>query len=150
MTLRIPVRPVLGALAATAAALLLSAPATPAAAAPRAATETVTVDPAARLAADGTVTLSGTYRCTDAAGAVFVSSSISPSDSLTRYGIGGTRAVCDGAEHRWTNTGLPSDALKPGTAHVEATLMELSPQAGLLLIPRFHAVRQQDVTLARD
>nr|WP_306184444.1 DUF6299 family protein [Streptomyces sp. MK5] len=125
--------------------LLLAAPATAASAAD----DTVTVDPTARLAADGTVTISGTYRCTGADGPVFVSSGISRMDSATRYGIGGTRAVCDGAEHTWANTGKPSDALDPGTAHVEATIMELTTQGGLPLLPRFHAVGEQDVTLTR-
>ncbi|GHE78311.1 hypothetical protein GCM10014715_36890 [Streptomyces spiralis] len=142
-------RPVLGVLGVAAAMLLLAAPAAPAHVAASAADETVTVDPAAGLAADGTVTISGTYRCTGADGPVFVSSGISRKDSATRYGIGGTRAVCDGAEHTWTNTGKPSDTLDPGTAHVEATIMELTPQGGLPLLPRFHAVGEQDVTLTR-
>jgi uncharacterized membrane protein len=132
--------------AACAALFLLAAPVLPAHADPY---ETVTVDPAGRVAADGTVTLSGTYRCTAGTGPVFVSSSVGQSPSTVRHGIGGTRAVCDGVAHRWENTGKPtSDVLAPGTAHVEATLMELSLQGGLPL-PRFHAAAQQDITLAR-
>ncbi|MDH6606725.1 hypothetical protein M2164_002360 [Streptomyces sp. SAI-208] len=140
-----PVRPALAA-AAGAALFLLAAPALPANADPY---ETVTVDPLGRIAADGTVTLSGTYRCTGGTGPVFVSSSVSVSSSTVRYGIGGTRAVCDGVEHSWQNTGKPSDrTLEPGAAHVEATLMELSIQGGLPL-PRFHAVGQRDITLTQ-
>lgn len=139
-------RPRLGALGAVAAALLLAAPAAPATADP---SETVTVDPAGRLAADGTVMLSGTYRCTGATGVAFVSSSVGQGSSTTQQGIGGTRAVCDGAEHRWVNTGLPSaEALRAGPARVEATVTELAP-SGLLLLPRFHAVSRQDVTLTK-
>lgn len=111
--------------------------------------ETVTVDPTGRIAADGTVTLSGTYRCLGSPGPMFVSSSVGRQTSTmnVRYGIGGTRAVCDGAEHRWVNTGRPTPgSLEPGTARVEATLMELRVQ-GVLPLPRFHAARQQDVTL---
>ncbi|WP_333737156.1 DUF6299 family protein [Streptomyces sp. IBSBF 2806] len=138
-------RPVLSA-AAGAALLLLAAPAVTAHAAP---TESVTVDPAGRIAADGTVTLSGTYRCVGNSGPVFVSSSVGQSADGARHGIGGTRAVCDGAEHTWKNTGKATpDDLKPGAAHVEATLMELRPDSGLPL-PRFHAVQQQDVTLTK-
>ncbi|AQS67029.1 DUF6299 family protein [Streptomyces pactum] len=136
------------AAAAGAALLLLSAPA--ASAAPHDArhiTESVTVDSTGRLAADGTVTLSGTYRCTAAVGAVFVSSSVSQGDSSVEYGIGGTWAVCDGLEHRWVNTGKSSaNDLKPGAARVEATLMELRPIGGLPL-PAFHAIHAQNVTL---
>lgn len=136
-------RPVLGA----AALLLLAAvPATPAAADP---TETVTVDPTGRISADGTVTLSGTYRCQSGRGPVFVSSSVSQNTREVRYGIGGSQAVCDGAEHRWENSGKPSpDSVKAGAAQVEATVMELRPQ-GLLLLPFFHATRTQDITLAQ-
>ncbi|MFF0967389.1 DUF6299 family protein [Streptomyces sp. NPDC003703] len=145
-----PVRPLLGALGLAAAALLLSAPhAATAADGTDTGTDTVTVDPTARLAADGTVTLSGTYRCTGADGPVFVSSALSRNDSPTRYGIGGTRAVCDGARHTWSNTGTPAGALDPGAARVEATVMELTTRGGLPLMPRFHAVGQRDVTLTR-
>jgi hypothetical protein len=144
-----PVRSALAAAAAAtagAALFLLAAPALPASADP---SETVTVDAVGRIAADGTVTLSGTYRCTAGSGPVFVSSSVSGRSSSVRYGIGGTRALCDGVEHSWQNTGKPSSgALEPGAAHVEATLMELSLQGGLPL-PRFHATEQQDITLTK-
>ncbi|MGI5458749.1 DUF6299 family protein [Streptomyces sp. CA-249302] len=133
-----------------AAALLLLAaavPATPATADPY---ETVTVDPTGSIAPDGTVTLSGTYRCLGSTGPVFVSSSVSQSEPNVRHGIGGTRALCDGTEHRWENTGTPSPkTLEPGSANVEATIMELHPQGGLPL-PRFHAAERQDVTLTQS
>lgn len=136
------VRPALAA--AGAALFLLAAPALPAHADPY---ETVTVDPVGRIAADGTVTLSGTYRCTGGTGPVFVSSSVGQRSPSVRQGIGGTRAVCDGIDHVWQNTGKPTPgSLEPGAAHVEATVMELSPQGGLLM-PRFHATGQQDITL---
>ncbi|MFF9095047.1 DUF6299 family protein [Streptomyces sp. NPDC014802] len=157
-------RAALGA-AAGALALLAAAPAAPAAAdssgrAPVTGSyETVTVDPVGRITAGGTVTLSGTYSCLGSTGPVWVSSSVAQSAPATattpyanttvRHGIGGTRAVCDGVEHRWENTGLvATDALRPGAAHVEATVMELRPQGGLPL-PRFHAARQQDITLTQ-
>ncbi|MFJ1809479.1 MULTISPECIES: DUF6299 family protein [unclassified Streptomyces] len=136
-------RPALTA-AAGAVLLLLAAPAVTATADP---SESVTVAPAGRIAADGTITLSGTYRCVGSSGPVFVSSSIGQDSGKVRYGIGGTRAVCDGAEHAWENTGKATPSgLAPGAAHVEATLMELRPQGGLPL-PRFHAAQEQDITL---
>ncbi|MFH8237982.1 DUF6299 family protein [Streptomyces sp. NPDC018321] len=145
-----PVRSAALATAAGAALFLLAAPA--ATAAPhhaRHVTESVTVDPTGRIAADGTVTLSGTYRCTAGTGPVYVSSTVSQSDPSVRYGVGGTRAVCDGLEHRWVNTGTPdSVALRPGAAHVEATLMELRPM-GIVPLPSFHARHGQDVTLVQ-
>ncbi|CAL9586740.1 DUF6299 family protein [Streptomyces sp. enrichment culture] len=132
--------------AAAAAALLLATPAGAAAADP---SESVTVDAVGTIAADGTVTLSGTYRCHGNRGPVYVSSSLGQSRPNVRYGIGGTSAVCDGAEHRWTNTGKPMPGeVKPGAARVEATVMELDPSAGLPL-PRFHALQQQEITLVQ-
>ncbi|KOU62714.1 hypothetical protein ADK57_23990 [Streptomyces sp. MMG1533] len=136
-------RPALG-LAAGAALLLLAAPAAQATADPY---ETVTVDPTGRIAADGTVTLSGTYRCTGGTGTVFVSSTVAQGSSTVHHGIGGTGAVCDGMEHIWQNTGMPTPtSLAAGVVHVEATVMELNSQGGLLL-PRLHAAQRQDVTL---
>ncbi|MEU5625569.1 MULTISPECIES: DUF6299 family protein [Streptomyces] len=144
-----PVRPAALATAAGAALLLLAAPV--ATAAPhdaRLVAESVTVDPTGRVAADGSITLSGTYRCTGGTGPVYVSSTVSQSDPSVRYGVGGTRAVCDGLEHRWVNTGTPDTVvLKPGAARVEATLMELRP-TGIVPLPSFHARQTQDVTLA--
>ncbi|WP_326755346.1 DUF6299 family protein [Streptomyces hirsutus] len=145
-------RPVLIRAAACAALLLGTAVAAPpaASAAPAPVQETVTVDSEGRIADDGTVTLSGTYRCLDASGPVLVGSSVHQGAAHTRYGVGGTLAVCDGETHEWENTGrVPSGALKAGAADVEATLTELR-SAGLLLLPVFHAVHQQEVTLVRS
>ncbi|MEV5353802.1 DUF6299 family protein [Streptomyces sp. NPDC086081] len=142
------VRSLLGA--AAGAALLALTGATPATASVLAPYDSVTVDAVAGVAADGTVTLSGTYRCASSSGPVFVSSSVRQGISTTRYGVGGTRAVCDGAVHRWVNTGRPAPGvLVPGAAHVEATLMELRTFSGLPL-PTFHAVTEQDITLTRS
>ncbi|GGM12361.1 hypothetical protein GCM10010129_65540 [Streptomyces fumigatiscleroticus] len=139
-----PVRTVLGV--TTGAALLLLAASAPAATADP--SGTVTVDPKGRVAPDGTVTLSGTYRCVHGSGPVFVSSSVKQAGSDTRHGVGGTRAVCDGTVHRWVNKGKPSAEVKPGAAEVEATLLELSSTSGMPL-PRFQAARQQEVDLTK-
>jgi hypothetical protein len=138
-------RTVLGAAAATAALFLLTAPAAPATADPN---ETVTVDPKGRVSPDGTVTLSGTYRCTGSTGPVYVSSTVTQSSPSDRQGIGGTRAVCDGQEHRWVNTGRPLvTTVKAGEADVQAALIELRPD-GIAPRPHVRVSRQQDVTLA--
>lgn len=148
-------RPAL-ALAAGAALLLLAAPAVTAA--PYKAVEleeTVTVDPTGHISADGTVTLSGTYRCTDSTGAAFVSSSVSTTKTSATHGtstliqgIGGTLAVCDGATHRWENTSRPSPAIGPGKVSVEATVAELRFE-GILPLPRIHADERHEVTLTK-
>ncbi|MFJ5516582.1 DUF6299 family protein [Streptomyces griseoluteus] len=140
-----PVRPVIAA--ALGGTALLYALAAPAAAAPG---ESVTVDSTARLAADGTVTLSGTYRCLPGTGPVFVSSSVSQADPRVRHGVGGSAARCDGAEHRWENTGkVSSETLRTGAAHVQADVMELRP-SGLAPLPVFHATQDRDIVLVRS
>ncbi|MFE5401343.1 DUF6299 family protein [Streptomyces sp. NPDC056580] len=207
-----PVRPALAA--GLGAAALLCAVAPPAAGA--APSELLTVDATGRVAADGTITLTGTYRCAGSSGPVFVGSSVTQGDPDVKYAIGGSDAVCDGVEHHWSNSGragteaagakrrtpgsgepagpagrtsagsarashesgkdaaearkadkAPPAAgrgshrtgkaargagagpLEAGAAHVEAALLELRP-SGLVPVPYFHAVRQQDVRLAED
>ncbi|MFJ2716828.1 DUF6299 family protein [Streptomyces sp. NPDC087437] len=137
-----PLRPVLGALGAAAATVLvLSAPAT---AAPG---DKVTIDRTARLSSDGTVTVSGTYRCFGVNGPVFIGAAIGRGPSATRYGIGGTRAVCDGAHHRWRASGtVTPKRLRPGPARVEAVLVELRQHSGVPL-PHFHASHHRNVML---
>ncbi|WP_225631605.1 DUF6299 family protein [Streptomyces solaniscabiei] len=147
------VRPAALAAAAGAALLLLAAPTATATAAPAATAkadtaETVTVDPTGRIAADGTITLSGTYRCAAGTGPVYVTSSVSQSDESVTYGIGGSRAVCDGRLHHWSNTGTAARVLRSGAAHVEATLMEMRP-FGIVLLPHFHAKHERDVKLVQ-
>ncbi|MZD04304.1 hypothetical protein GTW43_04300 [Streptomyces sp. SID5785] len=139
-----PFRLLLGA-AAGALALLAVVPSAQAAAPG----ESVTVDRVGHVTAGGTVSLSGTYRCSGAEGPVFVSSSVRDAEQpRTRRGIGGTRAVCDGAEHVWRNTGtVPEGAVVPGTTAVEVTVFELAPEGGLP-VPRFHAAQRQDVVMA--
>lgn len=135
------------ALGTVAAALLLAAVSTAHAAVPMAAADGVSVDSAGTLAADGTVTLSGTYRCLDdSAGPVFVSSTLIQ-DGRSQ-GIGGTRAVCDGRVHTWSNSSLVHDpAYRPGDAKVQATLMQLTSDAIGIPLPEFRALRDADVTL---
>lgn len=150
------------------ALLVFSAPSAQAAAEPD---ETVTIAATGRVADDGTITLSGTYRCVAGSGPVFVSSSIQQEGR--RQSVGGTRAVCDGAQHSWTNTDRTGsgsrthrcvgvraichgaadprdgsdDGYRPGPALVQATLMELRPDSGLLLVPVFHAKEEREITL---
>ncbi|WP_344013309.1 DUF6299 family protein, partial [Streptomyces thermospinosisporus] len=100
-----------------------------------------------RITGDGKVTLSGTYRCTGATGPAFVSSSVHQGSSTVRYGIGGTRAVCDGTLRTWKNTGsVHADTVRPGKVEVEATITELRSFAGLPL-PVIHAVQKKGVEL---
>ncbi|SDO96192.1 hypothetical protein SAMN04487981_11530 [Streptomyces sp. cf386] len=142
-----PLRPALATAACAALLLLVAAPADSSALADP--EETVTVDSKGLMSADGTVTLSGTYRCVDSVGPVFVSSSVGQKSETVRYAIGGTSAVCDGKLHRWANKSKPSPTtLKHGKADVEATIVELHP-VGILPLPRFHAALKEDITLKK-
>ncbi|WP_308039659.1 DUF6299 family protein [Streptomyces sp. PSKA30] len=142
----LPLRTGLGAAATAALALLATAPAQTATAEPFG---MVTVDRTGRVAADGTVTLSGTYRCSGATGPVYIGSSVqqTSNSSSDRHSFGGTRAECDGETHRWENTQqLSPGAVEPGEARVEATIVELNSESGMPG-PVFHASQQEDVTL---
>ncbi|MEU6975765.1 DUF6299 family protein [Streptomyces sp. NPDC046371] len=112
--------------------------------------DVVTVDAQGTIAADGTVSLSGAYRCTDdSAGPVYVSSTLV--QGATSAGIGGTQAVCDGQVHPWTNSAVVKDpAYRPGDARVEAALMQLVPGGELgLPLPEFLAEEDRDIELVR-
>ncbi|MEU0282632.1 DUF6299 family protein [Streptomyces sp. NPDC006195] len=95
----------------------------------------VSADTTATVSRDGTVTVSGTHRCSPRSGPgpVFVSSTVLSGE--VRHGIGGTAARCDGAEHTWVNQEKPGGGKKlaPGRAEVEATLMQLNTRTGLPL-----------------
>ncbi|MFI9273009.1 DUF6299 family protein [Kitasatospora sp. NPDC052896] len=101
------------------------------------------------VAKDGTVTLSGSYRCAPSAatGEVLVSSKLK--QGAAEQSIGGTVATCDGLDHSWTNSER-ADQLNavPGPAEVEATLLNLDMSSGLPL-PQFLAVGRQSITLSQ-
>ncbi|MCI3928524.1 DUF6299 family protein [Streptomyces sp. AN091965] len=92
----------------------------------------LTVNGTGTVAADGTITLSGTYRCLPdgSPGPVFVSSTLVQGDEST--GIGGTHAVCDGQVREWTNSSKGTGSrYERGEATVRAHLMKLSTKSGL-------------------
>ncbi|MCZ0979129.1 DUF6299 family protein [Streptomyces diastatochromogenes] len=107
----------------------------------------LTIDAYGTLAADATVSVSGTYRClADSEVPVFVSSNLKQGSRST--GIGGTRAVCDGHLHTWTNSAVVKDpAYRPGAARVEASLVQLTPGGAGLPLPGFLATEQEDIEL---
>jgi hypothetical protein len=128
---------------ALAGALLLTA--APAAAARTAAADEITVDSTAPLTTAGHPTLSGSYRCAPTAGPVFLSVSLSQADPRVHHGVGSTSALCDGATHRWTRTATGTRTYAAGTAHVQASLVELSATG--LPLPRVHRIAEGTVTL---
>ncbi|MFJ3585451.1 DUF6299 family protein [Streptomyces sp. NPDC090127] len=135
-------------LALSAGSLLVAAVAAAAGTAHAGPADALSVDAYGTVAADGTVTVSGTYRCLDdSAGPVFVGSTLVQGDRST--GIGGTRAVCDGRIRDWTNSSVVKDpAYRAGAAEVRATLVQLTPSGPLgVPMPGFLATEESAVIL---
>ncbi|MCX5384069.1 DUF6299 family protein [Streptomyces sp. NBC_00083] len=118
--------------AVAAAGVLLGVASGPAGAA---LSDAVSAAPTGTVSKDGTVTLSGTYRCSPPSGSgpIFVSSGVLTGSVL--HGIGGTAAKCDGDEHTWVNREKLShpETVPAGEAVVQATLMRLDTRTGLPL-----------------
>jgi hypothetical protein len=133
---------------ATLAAALVSSGLQVSAAAADPSAGAVSANPTGTVSKDGTLTLSGTYRCSPQAaqGPVFVSSNVQKGS--VQHGVGGTAALCDGVEHTWVNQEKPADGtpLTPGPADVQATLMRLDSSSGLPL-PVILAADRQHVEL---
>ncbi|MEW2414212.1 DUF6299 family protein [Streptomyces sp. NPDC046866] len=136
-------RMALAALSALTAAAAFAAPAT---ASPR--NSDVSVQPYAHIGEDGTITLSGTYRCDAGSpmGATQISATVVQGETHLTSGAG--EAVCDGAEHEWQSTGtlpqslgLPGE-VHPGPARFEARLQEVRFSG---LMPKSVAVHAEDV-----
>ncbi|MFI6644641.1 DUF6299 family protein [Streptomyces sp. NPDC050504] len=136
-----------GARRALAALALAGAAVLPLAAAAQAAPpDDLTVHGTGTVAADGTLTLSGTYRCLPhGPGPVFVGSTLDQDGGSTT--LEGMPARCDGRVHGWTNTGhADASRHRPGPAVVRANLTRLSTESGLPL-PRFLALEDAPVEL---
>ncbi|MEU5811181.1 DUF6299 family protein [Streptomyces sp. NPDC047718] len=98
--------------------------------APAAATafnQTVSVRSEAHIDADGTITLSGTYRCEQPSpdGTIQIKAALVQGD--VHLGIGAGRAVCDGKDHDWHAhaTLAYTPQVHAGPARVTAELQEL-------------------------
>ncbi|MCX4744867.1 DUF6299 family protein [Kitasatospora sp. NBC_01287] len=142
------VRPRTAGLLGAALLALLTAAAAPAATAGATGAQEVRIDSTGSVSADGTVTLTGSYRCLSG-GAVFVSSNLRIGDESRNLGTG-VRAACDGASHRWSSRAKPEQLdAKPGPAQAEATLVHLT-EGSLVPMPEFLAVGRQDITLVAD
>ncbi|MEV7726909.1 DUF6299 family protein [Streptomyces sp. NPDC087917] len=106
-------------------------------AAPAAATvyqQAISVHPAVDIARDGTITLSGTYRCEPASpvGAVQIRATVI--QDRIRLGLGAGDAVCDGRDHEWAAHGTLrlTPGIHEGGARVQAELQEIHYGGGLL------------------
>lgn len=110
---------------------------------------TVTVDRVGKLAEDGAITLTGTYRCsTSRLGPVLIGSTVVQGD--TRSSLDGIVANCDGQERAWRATGRASSTFRPGAARGEATLIQLDISRGLVPFPRVLTTGEAELTLQRS
>ncbi|GAA3820811.1 DUF6299 family protein [Streptomyces phyllanthi] len=131
--------------AAVCAAMMLTAPSASAAAWSY---SYVTIDARGHVAEDGTLTLSGTYRCDKTSGPVYLASNIRQSHSRVTYAVNGATVVCDGDEHEWVHTNRAQPGRhRAGPASVKVNLMELRTGINGLPTPYWHAKREQDITL---
>jgi hypothetical protein len=111
----------------------------------------VTVAPTGTVAKDGTVTLTGTYRCSpDAQYGTVVNGSITDGHETSSVG-GSVPATCDGYEHTWTAQGRPYLPAQAGPIRTEAALVHLTWQSSSL-IPQVDVLadQPQDTTLVPE
>lgn len=96
---------------------------------------TVTIDQVGRIASDGAITLTGTYRCSSQpVGPVLIGSQAIQGSS--RVHLEGVVATCDGQQRSWRATGRGTETLVPGAASSEATLLHLDFSHGLVPFPK--------------
>lgn len=121
-------------LAAAALAAALVTVLTPGSAGAQFAPDAVTIDRTGLIAPDGTLTLSGTYRCSSRLGPAYIGSEVSRGNAQSS--VGGTAATCDGKEHTWRNTSRgAAGRFVAGPAVGEAVLFVLDLSNGLVPIP---------------
>ncbi|MEV8532808.1 DUF6299 family protein [Streptomyces sp. NPDC051211] len=134
----------LAAVSAVAAAAAFTAPASAGAFG-----NEISVQPYGHISENGTVTLSGTYRCTtpSPSGAVQISATIVQDG--TRLGFGGEEAVCDGEQRKWSATGSlrMTPNIHPGGAGAEVRLQSVRPSGGLIPHVSYVAEEHRDVEL---
>ncbi|MFE3199096.1 DUF6299 family protein [Embleya sp. NPDC059237] len=107
----------------------------------------VSLDPTVWVAADGTVTVSGTYSCAaEHTGSVLVGGTVSQAGR--NFSVGGSAATCDGLTHDWHSSARPPLDFVPGPARADATLLELLPGEGVVpVVPNILAQSARDVTI---
>jgi hypothetical protein len=111
--------------------------------------DTVSSAPNGVITQDGTVALSGTYRCSpEWADQTVVNSALVTGSSSSSVGDSAP-AVCDGREHSWSNQGRPYLGASSGPATVEVSLVHLHWTSSSF-VPEIQTVadQRQDVTLA--
>jgi uncharacterized protein DUF6299 len=102
------------------------------------------------IAADHTVTASGTYRCTGSVAQKPIVVTASVQQGGVSISGGSQEAVCDGKLHNWflKSQGFRGSHLNSGPATVKANLAQIKPRSGLIPIEmNFLASTEQQVEL---
>ncbi|GLF97064.1 DUF6299 family protein [Streptomyces yaizuensis] len=109
--------------------------------------DTISIAPAAGIAADGSLTLSGTYRCFRHSGAVLIGAKALQRDARAEFD--GDMAVCDGRAHNWSGTAPATGTFETGAARGEAVLIHLDSSQGFVPLPVIVDTHTADLELHR-
>ncbi|RNG38441.1 DUF6299 family protein [Streptomyces botrytidirepellens] len=108
----------------------------------------VTVNRIGYVSSNGTVALSGTYRCLrDGADIPRADILVTLTQGQVRYGLGGSPALCDGVTHTWSVQDGAGVRFVPGPALVESSLLRFEAVQQFVPLPRTAAVRERAITL---
>jgi len=108
----------------------------------------VTVSRVGYVSSNGTVALSGTYRCLrDGAAIPRADILVTLTQGQVRFGLGGGPALCDGLIHSWAVQESPGVNFVPGPALVESSLLRFDAGQQLVPLPRTAAVGERAITL---
>ncbi|RPF41069.1 hypothetical protein EDD96_4859 [Streptomyces sp. Ag109_G2-6] len=85
----------------------------------------ISLRPEARITADGSVVLSGTYQCELSPASAAIQIKATVVQDATRLSIGAGEVFCDGREHIWEAVSPMTGGLHPGAARAVAELQEI-------------------------
>ncbi|GAA2252150.1 DUF6299 family protein [Streptomyces amakusaensis] len=110
--------------------------------------DTITIAPRGQIAKDGTLVLSGTYRCSSLrSGPVLIGSNATQGEA--RAEIDGALATCDDQVHTWRETTDPAVGFAPGKARGTAALIHLDASRSFVPLPVILNTDDREVTLRR-
>ncbi|MFI1016873.1 DUF6299 family protein [Streptomyces sp. NPDC020965] len=122
---------------------------TPGTAGAQFAPDSITIDPAGRIGSDGSLTLTGTYRCwSSASGPVIIGSKVL--QGAARAEPEGSAARCDGRVRTWRGVDRDGAGFRPGAAQGEVTLLRLDTSGGFVPFPVLLDNHRAELTLRRS
>ncbi|MGW6462229.1 DUF6299 family protein [Streptomyces sp. NPDC055078] len=111
--------------------------------------DSVTIDPTGRIAKNGVITLSGSYRCSSpGSGPVLIGARAVQGDA--RADADGAVARCDGRVHTWRESGRGKGTFVVGGARGEATLLRLDTSRSFVPLPVILGSDRTELKLRRN